>query len=133
MKSIYDDIKLILMSHGWGIDPKAKENSLGEKREFIHPKTKRKFTLIDAVSETDDREVEESTATTAGQCQYKGCEQNATDIARGREIYKVFGNDPSGHPGVGIYCEWHTDTVSEEGSPEYRVSCPNCGCCFGVN
>lgn len=30
-------------------------------------------------------------------------------------------------------CDRHADIVSDYGGPEYRITCPNCGCYFGTN
>ena len=58
-------------------------------------------------------------------CEYDGCGNPATSIAE---------NEKRGRPSViGFYCEQHTSEVSDYNSPEYSVSCPNCGCRFGVN
>jgi hypothetical protein len=61
-------------------------------------------------------------------CQWKGCRKQATVPAKGRDRSEDI------HPaGVAEYCDDHAEVVAEEGSPEYRVSCPNCSCVFGVN
>lgn len=64
-----------------------------------------------------------------GTCQYEGCGEPATEIAEGRR-YK--GKPLVAHK-LGLYCEAHANLVSDEGTPEYVVGCPNCGCMFGVN
>jgi hypothetical protein len=64
-------------------------------------------------------------------CEYEGCEELAKYIAAGREAR--YYNEGGGHPGVGLYCAFHSGVVMEEGMPEYTVGCPNCGCGFGVN
>lgn len=46
---IYYDIKASLIARGFGIDNDAKENSSGELREFIHPKTGKRLAYIDAI------------------------------------------------------------------------------------
>lgn len=60
----------------------------------------------------------------SGPCQYDGCDRSATDYAEGRD---------DGHRSVNAYCETHAKAVADEGSPEYGVCCPCCGCSFGVN
>lgn len=55
-------------------------------------------------------------------CQYPGCDKPATDIAEDRDRNVV-----------DFYCDAHADQTVDSGRPEYRVSCPNCGCGFGVN
>jgi hypothetical protein len=62
-------------------------------------------------------------------CEFDGCGEPATDLAKGR---RHFSGNP-GHPRVGNYCTKHADVVADEGDPEYVVDCPNCGCQFGVN
>lgn len=64
-----------------------------------------------------------------GTCSWEGCDKPATDICKGRERPR---REP-GHPGLNLYCKEHGKLVADEGSPEYRASCPNCGCHFGVN
>ena len=53
-------------------------------------------------------------------CEWEDCDEPATEIAVG-EKHKL-----------GCYCEKHADIVSDERRPEYNVSCPNCGCQFGI-
>ncbi len=55
-------------------------------------------------------------------CQYPDCNEPATAIA-----------DDSEKRQVGFYCDAHAEKVADYNSPEYHVSCPNCGCYFGVN
>lgn len=55
-------------------------------------------------------------------CAYKGCDQEATQLATGDRK-----DEAPAH-----YCEKHANKVSDTGSPEYIVDCPNCGCRFGV-
>jgi hypothetical protein len=57
-----------------------------------------------------------------GKCQYPHCDKPATDIVEDRERQKVE-----------FYCADHATDVVDHGRPEYNVSCPNCGCYFGVN
>lgn len=64
-----------------------------------------------------------------GRCQYEDCEEPATYIASGRKRY----GEDNGHPNPGVYCDAHANVVEDEGNPEYRDTCPNCGCRFGVN
>lgn len=56
-----------------------------------------------------------------GKCQFDGCDKPATAIACGRN------QKPK------KYCDAHAEVVSDEGSPEYSETFPNCGCQFGVN
>lgn len=58
-----------------------------------------------------------------GLCEFEGCREAATEIAKGRDS----------HPGIHCYCEKHAETVADERSPEYIEHCLNCGCMFGVN
>lgn len=67
----------------------------------------------------DDAEVQKNNN---GKCQYPGCDEPATDIAEDRDRRTVE-----------FYCDKHADRAVDQGSPEYRVCCPNCGCGFGVN
>lgn len=60
-------------------------------------------------------------------CEYEGCSKKAEYLAKGRD------DRGGGHPKIGSYCELHAHMVEDEGRPEYTVSCPNCGCGFGVN
>lgn len=62
-------------------------------------------------------------------CQFEGCEETATAVACGRELPR----DMVGHPTPQVYCQKHSELVSDEHSPEYTEHCPNCGCHFGVN
>jgi hypothetical protein len=62
-------------------------------------------------------------------CQYEDCDQDAEVVARGRKGW--YGE--KGHPEPNFYCLTHGRMVSDEGSPEYVASCPNCDCIFGVN
>ena len=59
-----------------------------------------------------------------GYCEFEGCEQIATRIARGRGT--------KGHE-LGCYCFTHANVVAAEHAPEYVAECPNCDCKFGVN
>lgn len=65
-----------------------------------------------------------------GTCQWEGCDQPATHIACGRNCgwpeFRVQ------HPEPGCFCKAHAWEVAEEGSPEYRVFCPNCDCLLGT-
>lgn len=63
-----------------------------------------------------------------GPCRYDGCNEPATQIAVGRA-----NRGHPGHPVMAVYCDTHAEVVADEGSPEYREHCPNCGCQFGVN
>lgn len=67
-------------------------------------------------------------------CAYEGCELSATTLAKGRAT-QAYGVDAveHGHPNVAMYCEAHAEVVADERAPEYTVSCPHCGCRFGVN
>lgn len=58
----------------------------------------------------------------SGKCQWDHCDQPATQVAYGRRRREI-----------GVYCEAHADRVIDQDMPEYTVSCPNCGCGFGVN
>lgn len=58
----------------------------------------------------------------SGQCQYEDCTASATEIAANRE----WKGDTK------VYCSKHAQIVVDDGCPEYKVSCPNCGCSFGV-
>lgn len=62
-------------------------------------------------------------------CCFPGCELPGETLAVGRDEWR---GDKKASP-MGFYCEIHADSVSDEGSPEYVVSCPCCGCLFGVN
>ncbi len=62
-----------------------------------------------------------------GTCQYENCNKPATTIACGHCRANI------GHPIPACYCDDHAAKVGNEGSPEYTVDCPNCGCRFGVN
>jgi hypothetical protein len=62
----------------------------------------------------------------ASYCEQPGCHEMAETAA---EPGRVPG-EHSAQPGV--YCEAHADMAVERGTPEYKVSCPNCGCYFGV-
>jgi hypothetical protein len=53
-----------------------------------------------------------------GNCQWDGCEKDATDLAA-----KWGGNSP-----VGCYCADHAKIVSDGGM--YTECCPNCNCMF---
>lgn len=66
-----------------------------------------------------------------GLCQYDGCQLPATHIARGRNHHAA--ESAEKRPELGVFCETHANVVSDEGVPEYTVSCPNCDCMFGVN
>jgi hypothetical protein len=50
------------------------------------------------------------------------CTQDADSVAYDRENKKIF-----------HVCSIHKNMVADIGEPEYVVSCPNCGCEFGVN
>ena len=63
-------------------------------------------------------------------CEYEGCSALATCIAVGKD--QLGTNRRQGHK-LGVYCNEHTELVLEEGSPEYRTSCPTCGCKEGIN
>ena len=57
-------------------------------------------------------------------CEYVGkdnkrCLRKATTVA-----------DSGNH--LGVYCNKHVDEIPPKDA-EYHVSCPNCGCHFGVN
>ena len=67
--------------------------------------------------------------TIVGLCDWVDCEEDATQIACGRNSRR--GND--GHPRSGLYCQAHAIEVADEDSPEYINECPNCGCLSGVN
>jgi len=56
-------------------------------------------------------------------CGYIGCDKPVTNIAAGRVSSKI----------PRYFCEDHAQIVANEQEPEYVVSCPNCGCRFGVN
>lgn len=56
-------------------------------------------------------------------CAYKGCHRQATSTACGRD---------KEHSRPAKYCFDHLEIVIEEGAPEYKPACPNCGCRFGV-
>ncbi len=55
-------------------------------------------------------------------CIIDGCKNEGKTLAFGREMGRL-----------GYVCEEHADELSDEGCPEYNVSCPCCGCEFGVN
>lgn len=50
------------------------------------------------------------------------CDQPATTVA-----------EHSGTKELGKYCDKHARKAVDFHNPEYHVSCPNCGCDFGVN
>lgn len=60
-------------------------------------------------------------------CAFGACDKPATTLAVGRSS-----REQLGHP-LAWYCEGHAEQIADEGNPEYRESCPNCGCRFGVN
>lgn len=62
----------------------------------------------------------------ANSCAFEGCEKQAEGWACGRSIYG------ENHPKPALYCDGHCDVVSDEGNPEYKTNCKNCGCLFGV-
>lgn len=70
-------------------------------------------------------------------CNYEGCEEEATNLACGREEYSTYQSGKStyekGHPIPAMYCKKHAKLVEDENCPEYVVECPNCKCSFGVN
>lgn len=66
-------------------------------------------------------------------CEYKGCTEPGTELARGREWFDQPWHSQPGHKEVGFFCEKHAKIVVEEGNPEYPAVCPNCRCKFGVN
>jgi len=55
-------------------------------------------------------------------CQYPDCKKPAIGTAYDRGKDRVL-----------RVCAAHSDLVADRGSPEYLVSCPKCGCHFGVN
>jgi hypothetical protein len=64
------------------------------------------------------------------ECHFEGCTKPSEVLACGREL---FGPGNAGHPIPARYCKEHADIVTDERSPEYTDTCPNCGCIFGVN
>lgn len=54
-------------------------------------------------------------------CEYPGCNETAESI--------VYSNSKDA---VMLCCFDHTDKVWDADTTEYGVSCPNCGCKFGV-
>jgi len=62
-------------------------------------------------------------ASSAATCAFGGCTAPADGLALGRLA----------HGRVASFCGAHRGTVADEGSPEYVVDCPHCGCLFGVN
>lgn len=67
----------------------------------------------------------------SGHCAFEGCEKPAEFLACGEKL--VRNNEPAGHPTPACYCREHMEDIIDEDCPEYRVTCPNCGCRFGVN
>lgn len=55
-------------------------------------------------------------------CQFERCKKAVETMAYDREKRVL-----------GFYCGDHAYQVADKGDPEYRESCPNCGCYFGVN
>jgi hypothetical protein len=55
-------------------------------------------------------------------CEYDGCDKKATDI-----VYSIDNQN------VMLCCEVHADIVQDEQHPEYRDTCPNCGCRNPIN
>lgn len=55
-------------------------------------------------------------------CNYEGCIELAKQLAAGHKTTKP-----------AWYCEEHAKKVANEQTPEYRATCPCCGCIFGVN
>lgn len=55
-------------------------------------------------------------------CEYPDCKRAASGEAYDREQSRVM-----------RVCMQHSEIVADRGSPEYLVSCPRCGCHFGVN
>jgi len=47
--SIDETIRDALIRRGWGFDTEIEENSSGEVHAFLHPKTKKAFTLTEAI------------------------------------------------------------------------------------
>ncbi len=59
-----------------------------------------------------------------GMCSYPDCKLDAECIACGRD---------DAFREVRAYCVIHGEMVADQGSPEYHVSCSNCGCLEGCN
>ena len=57
-------------------------------------------------------------------CQFEDCKEDAVGMACGRKYYPKKPNN---------YCKEHQNIVADDHHPEYQVSCPHCGCRFGVN
>jgi len=64
-------------------------------------------------------------------CKYEGCKVKATAYAFRRNVR--LDKKDLGRFGINKYCSYHAAVVIEEGTPEYEVECPKCGCMFGVN
>lgn len=58
-------------------------------------------------------------------CNEVGCDETATHIACASALI------PDRNT-LGVYCEAHAQTLSEDSHFGFSVSCPNCGCRFGV-
>jgi len=57
-----------------------------------------------------------------GKCQYDECKQEA--------LYKVFNKKENK---VGLYCDYHEESIKCQNNAEYSICCPNCGCSISVN
>ena len=57
-----------------------------------------------------------------GKCKIEGCRKLATHTAYDSKNKLIVD-----------CCESHADAIAENEWPEYVVSCPDCGCKFGVN
>lgn len=55
-------------------------------------------------------------------CEYGSCQKPATSLVYSRVDGSVM-----------VCCEGHTDTVGDEGHPEYNHTCENCGCYLPIN
>ncbi len=57
-----------------------------------------------------------------GPCEVEGCTNRSTQI-----VYRA------ATATLMLACEQHAYDLIDERDPEYHVTCPNCGCDFGVN
>ena len=55
-------------------------------------------------------------------CESGDCQRPATHMAYSRKAKTVL-----------VCCESHSDSVADEGQPEYVTTCKNCGCLLPIN
>lgn len=56
--TIYQVVRDALLERGWRIDPNAREDFVGTLKEFLHPKTGRPHTWIEAIEAQDQLDME---------------------------------------------------------------------------